>query len=118
VDPILNNHIYYGQHAQKATTKAHHNINLRANYMNKYHWNGTIVDAIWWKSYGESEQMLDQLDKKRIQTFINDTIPTNTRAHQYCRDQPAPLVTPMWKTKLMSNKKITKIRGMFESRCA
>jgi hypothetical protein len=47
-------------HAPKAIAKAYHSINVKKYYRSKYHWNGNLVDSIWWKAYAKSIEQFNQ----------------------------------------------------------
>jgi hypothetical protein len=72
----------------KATTKAYHSRDLRTYLRDQHNWSNVQIDSIWWKAHHKSISRSQTNDQTRIQKFIHNYLPTNSRLQVFDNDHP------------------------------
>lgn len=53
-------------------------------YQQKFNWESSVVDDIWWDTFGNTIKRLSHTDRQKIQKFHIRRLPSNKRRHLLC----------------------------------
>jgi hypothetical protein len=60
-----------------------HSILMRGYLQDKYKWNDTIIDIIWWSIHGKALAIFPVNERTMLNKFIHRRLPCNEREHMY-----------------------------------
>jgi hypothetical protein len=70
------NNRYINSHYPQMVNLTFHSMALREYYETKHGWLAKIIDSLWWPIYFQSLAKLTDPDKRSIQKFVNNRMPT------------------------------------------